>query len=85
MMLNQIFTAMKKGIAIFAVLGVCAAAAVIYQQHLNNTCVVSAANVEPEPDMVLQEPVEENLGGEQLFSSIRDEFTSAQEQPSFYE
>lgn len=76
---------MKKGIAIFAVLGVCAAAAFIYQEHLNNTCVVSAENAEPEPDMVLQEPVEENLGDEQLFSSIRSEFTSSEEQQTFYE
>ncbi|MCR5498433.1 MAG: hypothetical protein K6F48_11405 [Paludibacteraceae bacterium] len=76
---------MKKGIAIFAVLGVCAAAAVIYQNHLNNTCELSAANVEPEPDMVLQEPVEENLGSEQLFSDMRSKFTSTEEQQNFYE
>ncbi len=61
---------MKKVIAIFSVLGVCAIAAVVYQNHLNNTCEVSAANAEPEPDMVLQEPMEEPLGGDQLFSHI---------------
>ncbi|MCQ2225497.1 MAG: hypothetical protein MJZ14_07215 [Paludibacteraceae bacterium] len=61
---------MKKGIAIFSVLGICAIAAVVYQNHLNNTCELSAANAEPEPDMILQEPVEETLGGDQLFSSI---------------
>ena len=61
---------MRKGIAILSVLGVCAIAAVVYQNHLNNTCEVSAANAEPEPDMILQEPVEETLGGDQLFSSI---------------
>jgi hypothetical protein len=76
---------MKKGIAIFAVLGVCATAAVVYQNYLNNSCELSAANVEPEPDMVLQEPVEENLGEEQLFSAMRSEFTSAEEQQKFYE
>ena len=76
---------MKKGIAIFAVLGVCATAAVVYQNYLNSSCELSAANVEPEPDMVLQEPVEEDLGGEQLFSAMRSEFTSAEEQQNFYE
>ncbi len=68
---------MKKGIAIFSVLGICAIAAVVYQNHLNNTCEVSAANAEPEPDMILQEPVEETLGGDQLFSSITNSSSSA--------
>lgn len=67
---------MKKGIAIFSVLGICAIAAVVYQNHLNNTCELSAANVEPEPDMILQEPVEETLGGDQLFSSITNSAAS---------
>lgn len=76
---------MKKGIAIFSVLGICAIAAVVYQNHLNNTCVVSAANAEPEPDMILQEPVEETLGGDQLFSSITNRSESAAETQLFFE
>lgn len=62
---------MKKVIAVFSVLGVCAIAAVVYQNQMNNVCELSAANAEPEPDMILQEPVEEEaLSEDQLFSSI---------------
>lgn len=76
---------MRKGIAILSVLGVCAIAAVVYQNHLNNTCELSAANAEPEPDMILQEPVEETLGGDQLFSSIINSSSAVDAQQAFFE
>ncbi|MCQ2230681.1 MAG: hypothetical protein MJZ30_02360 [Paludibacteraceae bacterium] len=76
---------MRKGIAILSVLGVCAIAAVVYQNHLNNTCELSAANAEPEPDMILQEPVEETLGGDQLFSSIINSSSAEDAQQAFFE
>ena len=76
---------MKKGIAIFSVLGICAIAAVVYQNHLNNSCELSAANAEPEPDMVLQEPVEETLGGDQLFSSITNKESALDAQQLLFE
>lgn len=76
---------MRKGIAILSVLGVCAIAAVVYQDHLNNTCELSAANAEPEPDMILQEPVEETLGGDHLFSSIINSSSAEDAQQAFFE
>ncbi len=76
---------MRKGIAILSVLGVCAIAAVVYQNHLNNTCELSAANAEPEPDMILQEPVEETLGGDQLFSSIINSSSAIDAQQTYFE
>ena len=87
--LIKIFTAMRKGIAIFSVLGVCAIAAVVYQNHLNNTCELSAANAEPEPDMILQEPMEEpveeeSLSGDQLFSSIINSASAVDAQQLYF-
>lgn len=76
---------MRKGIAILSVLGVCAIAAVVYQNHLNNTCELSAANAEPEPDMILQEPVEETLGGDHLFPSIINSSSAEDAQQAFFE